>query len=295
MNRKSLFLSGVFSLAALPAPLQSQFLTAREVVALPSPRADQRIPYGEGPLQFGELRIPPGPGPHPVAIVIHGGCWLSQYGIRHIGNLAAALTEIGFATWSIEYRRVGDPGGGWPGTFLDVAHGADHVTELADRYPLDRSRIVAVGHSAGGQLALWLAARSRISRDSPLYASHAVRIRGVLGLAAAADLALVRKDGSCDNVIDRLMGGSPEQVPDRYRQASPKEMVPLGVRQVLIMGRHDPWTRVADAYFEAAKAAGDDVQRLEAAESAHFEMIVPTTTTWPQVREAALGLLKALR
>jgi acetyl esterase/lipase len=169
------------------------------------------------------------------------------------------------------------------------------VTKLADTFAVDLDRVITVGHSAGGQLALWLAARHRLPASSPLYSEEPIIVAGVLGLAAAADLAMLQMDGSCDNVVDRLMGGPAEQFPSRYRQASPAEMVPLGVRQVLIMGVHDTWTRVANSYYEAAKASGDIVQRIDAPESSHFEMIVPSTSTWPIVRDAALDLLKSIR
>src|SRR5439155_8576098 len=139
-------------------------------------------------LQFGELRLPKGRGPFPVAIVIHGGCWRSDYDLKHVGPLAGALTERGIATWTIEYRRIGDPGGGWPGTFEDVAQAADHLRALARRYPLDLHHVVAIGHSAGGHLALWLAARPGLPPDAALASADPLPISGVVGLAAISDL-----------------------------------------------------------------------------------------------------------
>ncbi|MFQ5741202.1 MAG: alpha/beta hydrolase family protein [Acidobacteriota bacterium] len=274
-----------------PTSGQSKFLTAEDVVSMPSPPPDKVISYGREPLQFGQLRLPQGAGPHPVAIVIHGGCWLSRYRIDHIGNLAQALTGVGFASWAIEYRSVGDRGGGWPGTFQDVARGADYVRELARTYPLDLSRVLAVGHSAGGHLALWLAGRHRIAADSPLFSENPLPLRGVLGLAAASDLALVEQQGSCDHVMDKFMGGSPSQFPRRYQQGSPVELAPLGVPQVLVNGAHDSWSLVANSYYRAASKAGDPIRRIIAPDSAHFEMIVPTTSTWSLVQNAALSLL----
>ena len=134
-----------------------QLMTSNDLDHLVAPPAEARISYGDDALQFGELRLPDGPGPHPVAIVIHGGCWLGEFDLTHIGTLAEALNEEGIAAWVIEYRRIGNPGGGWPGTFEDVARGADHLRKIAKEHPLDLDRVIAVGHSAGGHLALWLA------------------------------------------------------------------------------------------------------------------------------------------
>lgn len=276
-------------LAVLTAPL----MTSDDLDRLTAPPADARIAYGEDPLQFGELRLPQGPGPHPVAIVLHGGCWLAQYDLTHIGALAEALTREGIAAWVVEYRRVGDPGGGWPGTFEDVAAGADHLRELARAYPLDLEHVVAVGHSAGGHLALWLAARRRLSANQPLFDADPLPIRGVVGLAPAADLAFLHRERTCDQVVDGLMGGSPGEFPERYAAGSPAELVPLDVPQLLVIGRYDhSWAPVGRRYFEAAKAQGADVRIIDAAESGHFEMIDPGSTTWPLVGEAVRALLQ---
>jgi acetyl esterase/lipase len=257
-----------------------------------APPPDARVSYGDEPFEFGEPRLPEGPGPHPVAIVVHGGCWLAQYDMAHARAMSEALASAGIAAWTVEYRRVGDEGGGWSGTFLDVARGADHLRVLARSYPLDLSRVIAVGHSAGGQFALWLAARERLPAGSPLRAADPVRLRGVVGLAAAGDLAFLHERGVCGDVIDKLMGGSPASVPDRYATGSPAQLVPLGTRQILISGARDElWSSVAARYIEAARAAGADLRVIEAPESGHFEMIDPSSSTWPFIRDAALELL----
>jgi acetyl esterase/lipase len=268
-------------------------MTSDDLASFETPEPDYRIPYGDDPLQFGELRLPDGPGPHPVAILIHGGCWLSEFDITHLRSLAAAVTESGIATWALEYRRVGNPGGGWPGTFQDVARGADHLRVLARSHPLDLERVLALGHSAGGHLALWLAARSKLTARDPFRAENPVLPGAVLGLAPAPDLAHLHEKDICGGVIERLLGGSPESEPERYAMGSPMSLVPLGVPQVLILGRHDDsWAPVGRRYFERAKASGDDVRLLEAPESGHFEMIDPRSTTWPLVRDAMLELLR---
>lgn len=271
----------------------SQNLTVQDVLAWPAVSADHRIAYGnDDPLQFGELRLPKGPGPHPVAIVIHGGCWLSRYDLTHIGNLCAALTRAGVATWSLEYRRVGDSGGGWPGTFEDVAHGADHLRALARMHRLDLRRVIAVGHSAGGHLALWLAARHRLPRDSELRTPAPVQLRGVVSLAGVPDLRRFKRPGCSDAVI-QLLGGTPEKVPGRYQQASPIELLPLGVPQRLIHGHRDGIVSLdlARDYEAAAVKNGDDVRLIDLEEAGHFELIAPRSSAWPAVEEAVLSLL----
>jgi acetyl esterase/lipase len=270
-------------------------MTSGDLASFESPEPDQRIPYGDDPLQFGELRLPKGAGPLPVAILIHGGCWLSEFDITHLRKLAAAIAETGVATWALEYRRVGNLGGGWPGTFQDVARGADHLRVLAKSYPLDLDRVLAVGHSAGGHLALWLAARSKLTGREPFRAENPVLPGAVLGLAPAPDLAYLHEQAVCDGVIDKLLGGSPDSQPDRYAMGSPMNLVPLGVPQILILGQQDDnWAPVGRRYFDRAKAAGDDVRIVEAPESGHFEMIDPDSTTWPLVTSALRDLLREL-
>ncbi len=270
-------------------------ITIEEVIALPAPPPDHRISYGDGPLQFGNLRLPKGPGPHPVVVFVHGGCWLSQYQIGHIGPLEQGLADAGYAVWSLEYRRVGDPGGGWPGTFQDIARGTDFLRTLAPKHRLDLSRVVAAGHSAGGMFALWLAGRGRIDRQSELYLANPLPVIGVLALAPAPDLEGLEAAGICGKVIDGLMGGSPADFPARYQAASPMQMVPLGLPQVLVVGAQDnSWGPVGRKYYQRAIAAGDKSVRLvEATESGHFDMIAPTTTTWPLVLRALRGLVPA--
>ena len=278
------------------APLHGQegkMLTTAEALALPQPAADHRLAYGPGPLQFGELRLPAGAGPFPVAVVLHGGCWLAAYDLGYVAGLAGELAKEGIATWSVEYRRVGDEGGGWPGTFLDVAAGADHLRALAERFPLDLGRVVAVGHSAGGHLALWLGGRHRLPAESALAAGEPLALRGVVGLAPIADLAAYASDEGCGAAIPDLLGGAPAAVPERLRLASPIELLPLGIPQRLLVGSSDPIVPPAHvrAYAEAARKAGDDVTLLELPAAGHFEAVVPGTSAWPAVRAAVRGLL----
>jgi acetyl esterase/lipase len=265
-----------------------------EIAALPRPPADHRASYGSDPQQFGELRLPPGPGPHPVAVVVHGGCWRDRFTLDHITPLSAALTRAGVATWTLEYRRVGNAGGGWPGTFLDVARGTDHLRELARTHPLDLSRVVTVGHSAGGHLALWLAARPKLPRESPLHAPDPLPLRGVVPLAAISDLAAYAPGppGSCNAMVPEVMGGTPAEVPARYAQGSPVELLPLGVPVRGVHGGLDPVVPLEQSrrYEARARAAGDDA-RLRAVEGAgHFDVIAPHAPAYRAVEEAVREL-----
>jgi len=271
-----------------------ELLSAADVMAWEAPAPDHVISYGPDPLQFGHLRLPAGEGPHPVLVFIHGGCWLSAYTIDHVGLLEQGFADAGYAVWSLEYRRVGDAGGGWPGTFTDIGDGTDYLRTLADQYPLDLDRVLASGHSAGGQLALWAAARSRIPESSELSATQPLPIRGVLALAPAPDLEGLHEAGVCGDVIDGLMGGSPEEFPDRYEAGSPMRLAPIGVPQTLVVGALDQaWGPGGRAYGDHAVELGDrSVVLEEAAESGHFEMILPTTSTWPQVLRALEELAK---
>src|SRR5215468_1564796 len=220
----SLLLAAIALLAFVRA---KQDQSSRSILTRPAPPADARVSYGSNEFEFGELRLPKGPGPHPVAVIIHGGCWMSEYGLSYMGHLSAALTEVGVATWSVEYRRVGNQGGGWPGTFEDVARAADHLRKIAKTYPLDLNRVVAVGHSAGGHLALWLAARKLLPKDSPAYSHDPLPLRGVVSLAGVTDL---RRNGTaCDANVTQLMGGAAKDKAAIYNQASPIELLPLGV------------------------------------------------------------------
>jgi acetyl esterase/lipase len=279
-------------MVAISQPSEPSLISVAEALAMPQPAPDHRVEYGPDPLQLGELRLPAGSGRFPVAIIIHGGCWLSAYDLGYMSGLAAALTEEGVATWSLEYRRVGDDGGGWPGTFLDVALGADYLTQLAERFPLDLDRVVVIGHSAGGHLALWLAARSRLATTSPLYQDAPLHLQGVVSLAGIPDLAAYSADEGCGASVPRLLGGRPESVGERLRQASPIELLPLGVEQRLLTGSHDTTVppALARAYAKSAEAAGDTVTVVEIPAAGHFELVAPSSSAWQAVRKAVLDL-----
>ena len=232
-------------------------------------------------LQAGE----DGAGPHPVVVLIHGGCWLAQYDIGHLRAMADALTASGVATWAIEFRRIGNAGGGWPGTFLDVAQGLDLLRSVAGDHELDLDRVIVVGHSAGGHLALWAAGRHRLSAESALYLPDPLPVKGVIGLAPAADLELTYRNQTCSGTSQQLIGGTPEEYPERYREGSAATLLPLGVEQLIINGAHDEgWLIVSRAYQEQARALGEEVRLVVPADAGHFELVMPQSSSFPIVR-----------
>jgi acetyl esterase/lipase len=196
--------------------------------------------------------------------VIHGGCWVSTFAaLENTAAVADALRDLGIATWNVEYRRLDQEGGGWPGTFADVAAATDYLPILAKKYPLDLSRVVAVGHSAGAHLTLWLAARSRLPARSVLFRESPQRLKAAVAIGGPGDLrnfTTYERDVCHGPVIERLLGGTPESVPERYAQASPIELLPFGVPQVLIIGSEDgavpPNARNSASDGEIARSSG---------------------------------------
>ncbi|RXH55558.1 alpha/beta hydrolase [Granulicella sibirica] len=261
------------------------------------PTADHRIHYGAGELQFGDLWIPAGAihGTLPLVVFIHGGWWRSEFDLAYGGHLCAALKADGFPVWSIEYRRVGYTGGGWPTTFQDVAAGFDYIATLAKSYPIDLQRVVATGHSAGGHLAFWLAGRHHVPHDSPL-AQPPPRVmpRAVIGLAAAADLRLTADLAGYftfahdKQEVYRLIGGSPDQVPDRYKAGNPGDLLPFNIPQTLIQGSEDgqiPPT-LPGRWAEQARRQGDPVTVTIVQGADHFDVVDPLSEAWSFVRNA---------
>jgi acetyl esterase/lipase len=295
MRTLALGLGSLLSAAAgVTAQEGPRLMQASELAKLPQPPADRAIAYGDATQQVAELRLPRRAGPHPVVIVIHGGCWQTPWAMDHVRGLAAALTAEGYATWSLEYRRLGDPGGGWPGTLQDVARGADRLRQEAARHGLDLSRVVAVGHSAGGQLALWLAARRRLAKDSSLWTRDPLPLQGVVSLAGVTDLRAAAAGNVCGDAVPRLLGGAPDALDHRVRQSSPIELLPLGLPQRLVCGALDRLVpnELSRGYEAAARTAGDSV-RLELVDGVgHFELVDPGSRAWPAVRSAVEALVR---
>ena len=240
---------------------------SRHILSVPPVPADERIAYGDDPNQFFDYWRPPGIGLGSAVVMIHGGFWRAHYDLTHISPLCAAVARDGLGVASLEYRRVGYPGGGWPGSCEDVRDGAAYLRTLAGRYRLDLERAVALGHSAGGQLALWLAAQ------------HCIPLSGVVSLAGVTDLRQAWRLGLGRGAVAEFLGGSPEEVPERYDRASPIELLPLGVPQRLLHGDLDDTVPLGMSrdYQAAAQAKGDDAVLLALAGAGHFELIDPRT------------------
>lgn len=304
--------AAVFVGLALTAVLAPQLAKA-QVAATPAARSLRagdidtmrvrddgvRVSYGQDSLQFGDLRMP-----HvarnakvPLVILVHGGCWFSPYAsLRNTAPLAQAITDAGVATWNIEYRRYDQPGGGWPGTFRDAADAADFVRTLATRYAIDTTRIVAAGHSAGGHLALWLATRRTLTAESPLAGGKPLALRGVVSIAGIADLRefYAREKSTCGNTaVESLLGGAPDDVQYRLRDASPIVRLPIGIPSIHIAGDRDfiAPTFVREAYATAARAKGDSVMIETIPNDGHFEAIAPMRAAGRAVIAAILRLL----
>lgn len=279
---------------AIPPLAQAQTRPA-EVNRLPASPPTLISRYGPAPMQFGELRVPPGRGPFPVAIVIHGGCWLREMASQRISApIASALTDRGIATWNIEYRALGDEGAGWPGTWRDWGAAADHLRTLARRHRLDLSRVVAVGHSAGAPAAAYLAMRPRLGASSEIRGRDPLRLTGAVAIDGPPDLSrLIGPDAAiCGRpVIAPLMGGTPEQHPMRYLQASPGRNLPLGMPVTLVSSSPVLQREWAEAYKTAAEAAGDDVSILYPADGDHFNVIHPERPQWRAVQRAIIDHL----
>jgi acetyl esterase/lipase len=250
-----------------------------------------RIVYGSDAQNYGVLRIPSAPGPHPVVVVIHGGFWRAFYDLQYIEPVCQALTEAGLATWNIEFRRIGN-GGAFPVIFHDVARAVDHLRELAPIYALDLSRVVTLGHSAGGHLALWVAGRERVPKDNLILPrdSAPLALCAAISLAGVVDLRSAYKYHLSNQVVQDLIGGTPDRVPERYAVASPAELLPIGIRQVLIHGTADgnvPY-EISRAYHAAALACGDDATLISLHDAGHFECVDPRSREWESVKNAVL-------
>jgi acetyl esterase/lipase len=231
--------------------------------------------------------VPSGPGPHPVMVLIHGGSWQKRYGRIFTRGLAGDLLRRGWAVWNIEYRRVGG-GGGWPNTFADVAAAIDHLAALGEgRLALDRVSIL--GHSAGGHLALWAAGRPNLPDGAPgaLDGPPRVHPRRVISQAGVANLADAYRRWH-GGVVRDLMGGSPDQVPERYAAGDPIRLLPLDMPVLIVHGVRDETVsiEISRSYVDAVRAAGGEVELVEIqGEAGHRAHLDPRSETWAAVVE----------
>jgi acetyl esterase/lipase len=273
-------------------------MTLQDYLALNGPAPSRHVAYGAAPSQFAELFQPAGDGPFPVAVIIHGGCWTREFGgITQMRNMAGDLAGQGIAVWNVEYRRYDEAGGGYPGMYHDVAAAMDRLRVLAPGHQLDLSRIVLVGHSAGGHLAQWAGSRARLPRSSPLFVADPLPVPTVISLGGLADLrneaALIKT--SCDRDSAQLAGVASAERPDVYADTSPAEMLPSGVRTVLIHGELDTISplRAGQDYARRAQAAGDAADVIVLPGGSHYDEVAATSPSWSivsaQIRKA-LGL-----
>lgn len=251
--------------------------TFKEITELGYRAADQHLAYGTEPEQYLELWLPAGhSAPAPLVVLIHGGCWLAEYDVSHIRPLAAELAASGFAVIALEYRRLGQEGGGWPGTFVDISLGLEFIASMEDPR-LDLSRVILVGHSAGGHLALWATGRPLLEQTASLYREKPFTPQAAIGLAAITDLAAYSEgENSCQQATAKLVGGSPAEKPERYAQASPSQLG-TAVPVVLLHGDQDPIVPISQA--EALPQA--KLVRLDGA--GHFDLIHPGTAAFPRL------------
>jgi acetyl esterase/lipase len=272
-------------------------ITFRDLLARNRAMPDVVIPYGAAPQQFGELWLPRGPGPHPTLIMIHGGCWLAELpGTELMAYTSADLRDHGFAVWSIDYRRIGHDGGGYPGTFTDTAQAADLLRQLAPAHNLDLQHVVAIGHSAGGHLAAWLAGRKRIVPSSPLHAADPLPVSAVVSLAGIVDLEAYRAEGpdACGGppTIDALTGVATRRSQDVHADTSPIRLLPMGISQISVSGQLDVIVppQFGTAYARAAAASGDRVRDMILEGAGHFELIDPSSPAWVDIRAEIVRL-----
>ncbi len=292
----------------------------REVLTRSAPPPDHVLRYGPGPDQVADLRLPPGLGMNAAGraplliLLLHGGFWRAAYDRTHLGPLASALAAESFAVCTPEFRRTGQPGGGWPGTFDDVALAVDRLPGLVQAVlpggaavgGAAASGVILAGHSAGGHLALWSAGRHRLGPDCPWHldpgaggasgASGAgggsgagvAEVAGVVALAPISDLAACYQAGLDHDAVGDLLGGGPAEQPARYAAADPAQLIPLGVPVRIVHGTADDRVPFAMSQSFAARdrAAGDPV-RLDVLEGGgHFAVIDPLSAAWPVVLAA---------
>lgn len=259
-----------------------------DYLALHGPAPTARLSYGAAPSQYAELFVPPGAGPFPVAVLVHGGCWTAKFGgIGQFRNMAGALAARGIAVWNVEYRRVDEEGGGYPGMYLDMHAALDLLAAQAPAHQLDLNRIVAVGHSAGGQLVQWIAGRARIPAGSPLHHPNPLKIERIVSLGGLADLrheaALIKS--SCGRDLEQLAGLPSAARPDVLVDTNAADLMPNGTRTWLVTGALDTVSppRVAHDYAARAKAAGDVAEVVILPEASHYDEVAATSPAWPQV------------
>jgi acetyl esterase/lipase len=275
----------------IPSDSPKALLTWPDLVGRPQPKPDATVSYGPDEMQKVDVWVPAGKGPFPTVLMVHGGCWTTSIADRSLMNwIADDLRKDGIAVWNIDYRGVDRLGGGYPGTFLDAAMAADALTAHAEEFHLDTNRVVAVGHSAGGHLALWLAGRPKLPKGSPLRTGDPIRIAHVVSLGGLPDLeaTAASPDNGCGTeVVARLVGAPTPAHPDVYADTSVSRLLPIGVTQDLVNGRDDRIIpiRFGSDYQAQAMKAGDKVALHLMPDTGHVELVAPETASWAKARQ----------
>lgn len=239
-------------------------LTPSDMLALPQPAGGVVVSYGELPSQRGELRVPVGASRAPLAVLLHGGCWESAVDRAHLSRFAEALRARGVASWNVEFRRVGEEGGGWPGTFDDVRSALALAPSLAEAHGVDPSRVILLGHSAGAHLALWYASAEPLARS----------LRAVFALAPITELARELLRGPCKRAASALVAGAGLDDHASREACSPARMPPPRCPVALVEAAGD--AVVAPLHGERYLAAhGSRCERRVLPDCGHFELIVP--------------------
>ncbi len=275
-----------------------------DILSKPVLPPDHRIHYGAGPNQFGDLWLPQTPASSlvPLIVFFHGGWWMSEYDLSYAGYLCDALKKEGVAVWSVEYRRVGKTGGGWPTTFQDAAAGFDYAVTLAKSYPLDLSRVITMGHSAGGHLAFWVAGRHHVDVHSEIYQPRPqVPLLGAISLAGAVDLRLTLDLAGHSTfahdrqIIYNLMGGRPQDLPQRYNAGNPGDLLPFHVPQVVIQGTADDEIppELPSRWAEMSRKLGDTVTVKILPSVSHPDLVDPESKAWVVIRDAVRKMVFA--
>lgn len=279
--------------ANAPVPPSTEIMSWNDLFSREQPQATTRIAYGDGDLQFSELWLPDGEGPHPTVLMIHGGCWQTDIAERDIMNwIAEDLRQRGIAVWNIEYRGVDREGGGYPGTYEDVIAAANSMTRNSERFGLDIERLVSIGHSAGGHLVLWLAAQQAAFTGQPLTTEWILPFRAVISQGGLPDLkaGMQREGHPCGTEAPRLMAG------DDLSLTSPAHMVPNTNLQILVNADRDRIAPPEYAQTYAERMAAHDHARVELVTipgEGHVELVTPGTASWErqvELIEEALGL-----
>jgi acetyl esterase/lipase len=267
-----------------------------DVLSRPAAAPHLTLHYGDLPDQVVDVRLPSTTDPAPLVAVVHGGFWMAEFDRSHAGPQSVGLADAGYVVATVDYRRVGQRGGGWPGTFDDLAALTDAVPSLVaaalpDR--VDTSRTVLVGHSAGGHLAAWAAARHRLPKESPWHRANPLDV-SVVSLAGVLDLQQSERLGLGGHAAKHLLDGSPRRQRERYALASPAALLPTGRLLIAVHGTRDETVPVelSRRYVDRARALGDQAELLEIAGSGHFELIDPLSTAWPTVLAAVARALQ---